>query len=425
MNILLLGSGGREHALAAHLRASIADSGKLYAAPANPGILQYALPARLGINHHEEIVAFCIEHAIDLVVIGPEAPLAAGLADDLRANNILVFGPSKAAAQLESSKGFAKEFMARHTIPTAQFRRFSANEWEAAREYLWHHSLPVVIKADGLAAGKGVVIAETHAEAQQTLTEMLGGKFGAASSSIVVEEFMQGEEASVFAITDGERFVTLAPAQDHKRIGTGDTGENTGGMGAYCPAPIVTESVMQQVRERIITPTLSGMKQEGMPFVGCLYVGLMIHNGIANVVEFNARFGDPETQAVLAVFEGDLAGLLLSAAQGQLRPETVHNTTHGAACCVVLAAQGYPGAYQTGKRIEGIAEAEALEGVRVYHAGTKLQDGVVLTNGGRVLGVTSKAATLREAIQRSYEAVERISFEGKTFRTDIGAKGLR
>jgi phosphoribosylamine--glycine ligase len=425
MNIVLLGSGGREHALAAHLFPSTANSGKLYAAPANPGILQYAVPAGLTTTRHEEVIAFCIEHAIDLVVIGPEAPLAAGLADELRTNNIAVFGPSKAAAQLESSKGFAKEFMARYAIPTAQFRRFSAGEYKAAQEYVSHHSLPVVIKADGLAAGKGVVIAETQEEAQRTLTEMLDGKFGAASTSIVVEEFMQGEEASVFAITDGERFLTLAPAQDHKRIGTGDVGENTGGMGAYCPAPIVTESVMQQVHERIIAPTLNGMKHEGMPFVGCLYAGLMIHNGTAKVVEFNARFGDPETQAVLSVFEGDLAALLLSAAQGQLRPETVRSTTSGAACCVVLAAKGYPGEYQTNERIEGITEAEAVEGVRVYHAGTKLQDGALVTNGGRVLGVTSKAATLREAIQRSYEAVERISFAGKTFRTDIGAKGLR
>jgi phosphoribosylamine--glycine ligase len=422
MNILLIGSGGREHAIATKLTES--PNITLFAAPGNPGIARLAQTASLNISKHDEVVTFCREHAINLVVIGPEAPLAAGLADDLQAASIAVFGPSKAAAQLESSKGFAKEFMTRHKIPTAAFRRFTAAQLDEAANYLASQSLPIVIKADGLAAGKGVVVAETHQQALDALVSMLGGRFGEASASVVIEEFMQGEEASIFAITDGERFLTLAAAQDHKRIGEGDTGENTGGMGAYTPAPIVTQEVLHTTEERIIAPVLRGMKAEGMPFVGCLYVGLMIFRGEPKVVEFNARFGDPETQAVLSILEGDFAALLHSAATGALRPELVQSVSNGAACCVVLASHGYPNEYQTGKEIDGIEAAEAT-GAKVFHAGTAMKESKLVTNGGRVLGVTGRGETLAEAINVSYEAVRHIRFEGATYRRDIGAKGLR
>lgn len=429
MNILLIGSGGREHAIAAKLIESSSESITLYAAPGNPGIfsIEGVRPAAIAITQHEEVVAFCREHACELVVIGPEAPLAAGLADDLNNAGIPVFGPSRLAAQLESSKGFAKEFMMRHGIPTAQFCRFQQSELAAALDYVASvakQALPVVIKADGLAAGKGVVIAETSAEALRTVEEMLGGRFGEASSRIVIEEFMYGEEASVFAVCDGERFITLAPAQDHKRIGEGDTGENTGGMGAYAPAPLVTDDIMAKVHERIIAPTLRGMKQERMPFVGCLFVGLIIHNGEPKVVEFNARFGDPETQAVLAVLKADFAKLLYSAACGHLQSEAVQRVADGVACCVVLAAKGYPGEYAKGMELRGIAAAEKT-GATVFHAGTMLANGTLVANGGRVLGVTGKDATLKTALDMAYTAVEAIEFDGKTFRHDIGIKGLQ
>jgi phosphoribosylamine--glycine ligase len=431
MNILLIGSGGREHALAKKLSES--GHAKLFAAPGNLGIFAFASPARIDIEHHGEVLEFCETIGIDLVVIGPEAPLASGLADDLRARDIAVFGPSREAARLESSKAFAKDFMLRHGIPTAHYRVFNEQQHKEARHYVAEHVLPVVIKADGLAAGKGVTVAETHAQALEALDAAFDGKFGTAGKSIVVEEFMQGEEASVFAVCDGEHFITLAPAQDHKRIGDGDIGENTGGMGAYCPATLVTPNIMRQVEERIITPTLRGMKEEGHPFIGCLYVGLMIDShGLPKVVEFNARFGDPETQAILAVLDADLARLLHSAARGNLDQSAVQNVANGAACCLVLAAGGYPGSVRKGDEIIGINDAEQSGNgaVSVFHAGTALYnnpDGStsLCTNGGRILGVTAYGSTLQEAISRSYEAAKHIHFRGKTFRTDIGAKGLR
>lgn len=432
MNILLIGSGGREHALAKKINQS-PQTTKLYAAPGNPGILQFAHHARIDTSEHAEILDFCDEASIDLVVIGPEAPLAAGLADDLRARNIAVFGPSREAARLESSKAFAKAFMQRHNIPTAQYRVFGELQHKEAQEYVASHPLPIVIKADGLAAGKGVTVAETHRHALEALDAAFDGKFGTAGKSIVVEEFMHGEEASVFAVCDGERFLTLASAQDHKRIGDGDTGENTGGMGAYSPAPIVTQAILHDVEERIIAPTLRGMIAEGHPFIGCLYVGLMIDtNGNARVVEFNARFGDPETQAILSILDGDLAQLLHSAALGNLDTSTVRNVANGVACCVVLAASGYPGEVRKGDEITGIENAETMSNgaVSVFHAGTTLHDDTdgtqsLRTSGGRVLGVTARGGTLTEAIEASYQAVKHIHFRGKTYRTDIGQKGLK
>ncbi len=431
MNILLIGSGGREHALAKKL--SETPETKIFAAPGNPGIFQYAFHSAVQITHPDEIVEFCKASDIKLVVIGPEAPLAAGLADDLRAHGIATFGPSRAAARLESSKAFAKDFMLRHGIPTAQYRVFNEHQHQEARNYVASHPLPIVIKADGLAAGKGVSIAETHRYALEALDAVFDGKFGLAGKSVVIEEFMQGEEASVFAVCDGERFVTLAAAQDHKRIGDGDTGENTGGMGAYCPAPIVTPAILREVEEHIIEATLRGMKSEGHPFIGCLYVGLMIEpSGKARVVEFNARFGDPETQAVLAVFDGDFVQLLHSAAMGNVDTGAVRNATNGTACCVVLAAGGYPGEVRKGDEITGIDDAETASNdeVSIFHAGTALHqkpDGTthLCTNGGRVLGVTSRGTNLQEAIKKCYEAIKLVHFRGKTYRTDIGAKGVR
>ncbi len=431
MNILLIGSGGREHALAKKLSQS--PNVKLCAAPGNPGILQFAHHAHIDITKHDELLDFCEEASIDLVVIGPEAPLAAGLADDLRAKNFAVFGPSRDAARLESSKAFAKDFMLRHGIPTAQYRVFNEHQHHEAREYVASHPLPIVIKADGLAAGKGVTVAETHRHALEALDAAFDGKFGTAGRSIVVEEFMDGEEASLFAICDGENFLTLASAQDHKRISDGDTGENTGGMGAYAPAPIVTPEILGEAEERIIAPTLRGMKAEGHPFVGCLYVGLMIDtSGNARVVEFNARFGDPETQAVLNVLDGDLARLLHSAAIGNLDKSTVQSVASGVSCCVVLAASGYPGEVRRGDEITGIEDAEKTSNgaVSVFHAGTMLHDDAdgtqsLRTHGGRVLGVTAKGTTLQEAIEQSYKAIKHIHFRGKTYRTDIGQKGMK
>lgn len=422
MNILLLGNGGREHALAAALAAS-ASTTALYCAPGNPGIAALAKQAQCEPTNHESVVQFCVQNNIDLVVVGPEAPLADGLVNTLHQASIAVFGPTREAAQLESSKGFAKEFMQRHAVPTAQFRTFTTQDAIAALEYVNEHPLPVVLKADGLAAGKGVVIATKCEDALSALDEIFNGRFGNAGSSVVVEEFMQGEEASVFAVCDGTTFVTLAPAQDHKRVYDGDEGENTGGMGAYAPAALVSDEVLQKVHTRIIQPVLDGMKAEGMPFTGCLFVGLMIDNGEPKVVEFNARFGDPETQAVLAVLRGDLAALLHSAAVGKLDSSCIKNVAEGFACNVVLASQGYPGSYEKGYPITGIAEAEQ-RGATVFHAGTAEKDGVLVTSGGRVLGVCASGASLHEAIGNAYAAVECIQFEGKMHRTDIGKKGL-
>lgn len=419
--ILLIGSGGREHALAKALVAS-SSCAKLWVAPGNPGIAREAECVNLNTSDHVAVEKFCLKNDVTLVVIGPEQPLAEGLADALRAENIDVFGPSKAAAQLESSKGFSKDFMARYHIPTAPYRRFTAADHEQARAYVEAHALPVVVKYDGLAAGKGVVVATTRDEAREAVDMMFDGAFG--SDGVVIEGFLTGSEASVFAVCDGRDFITLAPAQDHKRVGDGDTGKNTGGMGAYAPAPIVTSEVLATIRTRIIRPVLDGMFEEGHPFVGCLFCGLMIDGDDVNVVEFNARFGDPETQAVLSVLSADVAALFASAARGSLDASTVRSVHAGYACNVVLASKGYPDAYAKGLPITGIEAAEADSQVTVYHAGTVERDGVLVTNGGRVLGVTAIGSTLSDAVARSYAACDKIEFDTKMYRTDIAAKAL-
>lgn len=420
--ILLLGSGGREHALAKAL-ASSTSCDKLWVAPGNPGIAREAECVPLNVHDHLGVARWCRTQDVSLVVIGPEQPLAEGIADALREEGIDVFGPSQAAAQLESSKGFSKDLMQRHGVPTAPYQRFGAQQRAEAVAYTADHALPVVIKYDGLAAGKGVVVAETRSVALEAVSEMFDGAFG--DDGVVIEGFLAGQEASVFAVCDGTDYVVLAPAQDHKRIGDGDTGKNTGGMGAYAPAPIVTADVMQKVRTRIIEPVLAGMKSEGTPFIGCLFCGLMIDDdGEPSVVEFNARFGDPETQCVMSILDADVAALFASAARRHLDPSTIRNARTGFACNVVLASEGYPDQYDKGLPITGIDEAEADPHVTVYHAGTTIKNDVLVSNGGRVLGVTAIDDTLSGAVARAYAACDKIQYATKIFRTDIARKAL-
>ena len=427
LSVLVLGTGAREHALVWKLARSPLV-GRLVAAPGNPGIARLAELRPVGIEDPSAVVALARECEADLVVVGPEAPLAAGIADALSEAGIAVFGPSRRAARLEWDKAYAKDFMLRHGIPAAASRTFDATDADAARRYVGEHALPVVIKASGLAAGKGVVVATTREEALDALDGMLGGTaFGAAGTTVVVEEFMSGEEASVFAISDGTDYILLAPSQDHKRVGDGDTGPNTGGMGAYAPAPIVTDELLARVRAEVIEPALAGMRAEGAPFVGCLFSGLMIDGESLRVVEFNCRFGDPETEVVLPLYRGDLARLLLAAASGSIASIDDARSV-GAAACVVMASDGYPGSYATGRRIDGLDEAGALDDVVVFHAGTRASDGDIVTGGGRVLAVTAfderNDAGLDEVVRRAYEAVERISFDGAHYRRDIASRAL-
>jgi phosphoribosylamine--glycine ligase len=424
MRALVIGSGGREHALVRVLAESESRP-ELWAYPGNPGIFEYAhraqLPATIDGRH---VAVFCHENNIDLVVIGPESPLAAGISDILRLEEIPVFGPSQAATRLESSKWYAKRFMERYGIPTARWKSFTADEYDEACQYIEQQALPIVLKADGLAAGKGVVIATSYQEAHATLERMFNGAFGEAGKRVVIEEFLSGEEASIFAICDGNDYLLLAPAQDHKRLYDGDRGPNTGGMGAYAPAPLLNKALLAAVEQRIVQPTLQGMISENAPFVGCLYIGLMIADGAPFVVEYNVRFGDPETQSVVEVFRGDFARLLYSAARGRLERTAVRTISEGYSCTVVLASKGYPGSYSTGFPITGIEQARQF--ARVYHAGTAVDDrGILITSGGRVLNVTSHADTLSGAIEQCYRAVASIRFEGMYYRTDIGARALR
>jgi phosphoribosylamine--glycine ligase len=423
MTTLLIGSGGREHALAYALKKS--ESCKyLYCSPGNPGIFELAVNAQIDVNDYLAVAEFCKDKKVDLVVIGPEQPLAEGLSDFLRERGINVFGPSKAAAQLESSKGFAKEFMKRHRIPTAKYARFSASEAENAHEYIENHKMPIVLKADGLAAGKGVIVAQTNDEAHAALDEMFAGKFKDAGKEVVIEDFLEGEEASILAITDGQDFFLMPPSQDHKRVFDGDKGENTGGMGAYAPAPIVSDLLLKKIEEKVIKPAIRGMAGNGTPFIGCLYAGLMINDGEPYVVEFNVRFGDPETQPVMMLFNGDFAKLLYSAAIGSLDRSAASIVENEYTCCVVLASDGYPGSYQKGMEIKGIENIDS-ETTYVFHAGTSKKGGKLLSAGGRVLGVTSRGKTLKDAIDNAYSEVAKISFENMYYRKDIGRKGLK
>ncbi len=417
LNVLLLGSGGREHALALTLSRS-PRLGRLYAAPGNPGIAEVATCLVLDPERHDDVVAACRAHDIGLVVVGPEAPLVGGLVDALEAVGIAAFGPSRAAARLEGSKGFTKDFCARHAIPTAAYRR--CESLAAARAYLAEVGAPIVVKADGLAAGKGVTVAGSVDEAEAALAAIFGGAFGAAGASVVLEAVLEGEEASFFALCDGVRALPFASAQDHKRVGEGDTGPNTGGMGAYSPAPIVDAAMQDRVMREIVEPTLAGMAAEGAPFKGVLFVGLMIGATGPQLIEFNVRFGDPETQAMLPRLKDDLLDLLLGCATGRLAERPLRFSPQ-VGLCVVLAARGYPGTPARGGVIRGLA---GLESVVVTQAGTRRQGDTLVADGGRVLGVTALGRDVAAARVTAYAAVDKIDWPDGFCRRDIGARAL-
>ena len=416
MNILLLGGGGREHALAWKLAQS-PGLDTLYAAPGNPGIAQHATLVDLDAADHRAVLDFCIRHSIGLVVIGPEAPLVDGLADNLRTMGVPVFGPNRKAAQLEGSKGFTKDLCKRANIPTAAYVRVTSKDGAIAA--LDDFALPVVIKADGLAAGKGVIIAQSREEALEALDSMFSGAFGAAGEEVVLEEFMTGEEASFFALTDGSAILPFGSAQDHKRVGDGDTGPNTGGMGAYSPARILTPDLEQQVIDTIIRPTVDSLATEGMPYSGVLYAGLMLTEAGPKLIEYNARFGDPECQVLMSRFDGDLAALLLAVAQGRLADQGPVALAERAALTVVMAANGYPGTPEKGGRIAGLDAAERA-GAKIFHAGTADRNGSLVANGGRVLNVTATGDSVAAAQAAAYAAVDAIDFPSGFCRRDIG-----
>ncbi|MBY6118467.1 phosphoribosylamine--glycine ligase [Mameliella alba] len=420
MNILILGSGGREHSLAwATLQNPKCD--KLIVAPGNAGIAQIAECARLDIEDPGAVTEFAGENAIDLVIIGPEAPLAAGVADRLREAGILVFGPSAAAARLEASKSFTKEICAAVDAPTAGYRHFT--EAEAARAHIRAQGAPIVVKADGLAAGKGVIIAETVEAACAAVDDMFGGAFGGAGAEVVIEEFMTGEEASFFVLVDGETCLPIGTAQDHKRIGEGDTGPNTGGMGAYSPAPIMDEAVTQKALDEIVRPTMAEMVRRGMPYQGVLYVGLMIENGQPRLVEYNVRFGDPECQVLMLRLGAQALDLMHACADGRLAEAQV-TWAEDHAMTVVMAASGYPGDYAKGTEIRGLDSLPEDSFHMMFHAGTKAEGGKVLANGGRVLNATARGTTLQEARDRAYALVDAVDWPEGVHRRDIGWRAL-
>ena len=420
MNVLLIGGGGREHALAWKLKqSSLLDT--LYCAPGNAGIAEVAETAPLDVGNHDAVARFCKEKQIGLVVIGPEAPLVAGLTDDLEAQGIKVFGPSKAAARLEGSKGFTKDLCARADILTAAYARFS--DARAAKAYVATQKLPIVVKADGLAAGKGVTIAETKADAENAVDACFSGAFGAAGSEVVIEELLSGEEVSFFALVDGKAVLPLVTAQDHKRAFDRDEGPNTGGMGSYSPAPIMSDSLCRRVMTEIIRPTVRAMADAGTPFKGALYAGLMIKHGTPQLIEYNVRFGDPECQVLMPRLKSDLLPALLATAEGRLAGITL-DWFDDPALCVVMAAKGYPGAYARGSEIKGLDAAASDPDVQIFHAGTKRAGNHILADGGRVLGVTARGQDIREAQVRAYAAVDKIDWSQGFCRRDIGWRAV-
>ena len=421
MKILVIGSGGREHALAWKLKDS-PQMEKLYAIPGNPGMAAIAeCVPQISPTDNAAVVAFTKENGIDLVVVGPEAPLAGGIVDALAAEGIKAFGPAKLAAEIEGSKAFSKGLMKKYGIPTAKYEVFS--DAAAARAYIKAEGAPIVVKADGLAAGKGVVVAMTEEEALAAVDEIMEGEaFGAAGSRIVIEEFMAGEEVSILAFTDGKTIRAMIPSQDHKRAYDGDKGPNTGGMGAYAPAPVAPPALVAEVQKTILEPTIRAMEQEGRLYKGCLYAGLMVTAEGAKVVEFNCRFGDPETEVVLPLLKGDLVEIMLACIDGKLADVEIPWGT-GAAVTVVLAAGGYPKAYEKGAEITGLADAEA-KGCLVFHAGTAEKDGKLVTAGGRVLNVVAEAADIRAAVEKAYRGVERVHFKDAFCRRDIAHRAL-
>ncbi len=422
MKVLVLGSGGREHALVWKLRQSPRIS-QLYCAPGNGGISDDAECVAVDLQNLESITALAARLQPDLTVVGPELPLTLGVVDEFTRRGWRAFGPTQAAAQLEASKSFAKEFLQRHHIPTAPFA--ICDSIEQVREALGHFHAPVVVKADGLAAGKGVVIAKSKEEAASVAAEMLSGKMlGEAGARVVLEECLKGEELSFLVFSDGERVAPLVGAQDHKRAGDGDTGPNTGGMGAYSTADIVDDQMRDWLVHHIAQPVVTGMKAEGAEFKGVLYCGLMMTARGPMVLEFNCRFGDPETQPILVRLESDLVEALEASIDGRVS-DGDFKWSADASVCVVMASGGYPGTYSVGKRIDGLDEAAKVEGVKVFHAGTSRRDGICYTTGGRVLGVTARAADLETAVARAYAACAEISFEGAHYRKDIGARALK
>jgi phosphoribosylamine---glycine ligase len=420
MNILLLGSGGREHALAWKIAASPLVE-RLYCAPGNAGIARECELLALDAADHDAVIAFCNDKNIDLVVVGPETPLCAGIVDDLNAAGIKAFGPSRAAAQLEGSKGFTKDLCKANRIPTAAYARFTAAA--PAKDYVRAQGAPIVVKADGLAAGKGVVVAASVAEAEAAIDMMFAGGLGGAGAEVVVEEFLEGEEASFFALCDGETAVPLASAQDHKRVFDGDEGPNTGGMGAYSPAPVMTPELSRRVMDDIVLPTMRAMKAMGAPYKGVLYAGLMITREGPKLIEYNVRFGDPECQVLMLRLMSDLVPALHACCDGVLKNFDLR-WYRDAALTVVMAAKGYPGATAKGSVIEGLAAAAEVEGVEIFHAGTKADDGRVVANGGRVLNVCALGKTVGEAQARAYAAVDRIRWPDGFCRRDIGFRAV-
>lgn len=420
MNILILGSGGREHALAwAVMQNPKCD--KLIVAPGNAGIAMIADCAALDIKDGGSVVTFAEENSIDFVIVGPEAPLAAGVADRLRDAGLLVFGPSAEAARLEASKSFTKEICDAASAPTAAYGHFT--DAEAAKAYVRDQGVPIVVKADGLAAGKGVIIAETVAEAEAAIDDMFGGAFGGAGAEVVIEEFMQGEEASFFVLCDGTDVLPIGTAQDHKRVGEGDTGPNTGGMGAYSPAPVMSDAVIAKAMNEIIKPTMAEMANRGTPFQGILFAGLMIENGQPRLVEYNVRFGDPECQVLMMRLGGQAFDLLHACAEGRLAEARV-NWADDHALTVVLAAKGYPGSYAKGTVIQGLDGLPEDSFHMIFHAGTSEKDGQITATGGRVLNATARGATLQEARDKAYAMVDQVNWPDGFCRRDIGWRAL-
>ena len=417
MNILVIGSGGREHALYWKLSES-PQTEQIYAIPGNPGM---GASAAIALDDHAAILRFVKEHEIGLVVVGPEVPLMNGLVDEIEAAGIRAFGPRANAAEIEGSKSFAKDLMKKYGIPTARYEVFTAAE--PARAYIRQEGAPIVVKADGLAAGKGVIVAMTEQEALDAVDAIMEDhSFGDAGARVVIEEFMEGEEASLLAFTDGTTIRPMISAQDHKRAYDGDRGPNTGGMGTYAPAPVMTPEMTERAVEEILKPTIAAMAMEGRVYRGCLYLGLMVTADGPKVVEFNARFGDPETQVVLPLLDSDLVAIMCACADGTLADVPIR-WKDGAAVCVVLASGGYPGHYEKGQEIHGLADAEAM-GALVFHAGTAMKDGKLVTNGGRVLGVVGRGADISSAVDAAYAAAAKISFKDAYYRKDIAHRAL-
>ena len=420
MKVCVIGNGGREHALAWRLSISPSVT-KVYAIPGSAAMSDCAELVGIDWQQSDHLISFLKENQVDLVVVGPEAPLVAGLADVLNKVGIPVFGPSKDAAQLEGSKVFAKDLMKKYNIPTAAYGVF--HKVDEAKAFIAQTGAPIVVKADGLAAGKGVVVAMTIDEANTAVEDMLSGnRFGDAGSTVVIEEFMEGEEASLLAFVDGKTVVPMIASQDHKRIFDGDKGPNTGGMGTYAPAPVLTDALRDEAMKTILEPMVAAMKKEGMPYVGCLYAGLMITDEGPKVVEFNARFGDPETQVVLPLLDSDLGQIMMACATGTLTADMV-KWKDSSAACVILASKGYPETSSKGDVISG--DIKQYDTTIVFHSGTKLVGENYVTNGGRVLGVVGLGKDLRTALDRAYERIEHIDFEGMQYRTDIGAKAFK